>query len=49
MDFLEPIIEVAVGVGEAVADASDSPKGCLVTFLAIGLVIGIIALIVWLV
>ena len=49
MDFLEPIVEIGLGIIDAVADSSDSPKGCLVTFLVIGAIVGIVALIVWLV
>lgn len=49
MDFLEPIVEIGLGIIDAVADSSDSPKGCLVTFVVMGIVAGIIALIVWLV
>jgi hypothetical protein len=48
-DFIEPIVEIAVGAVEAISDSSDSPKGCLIGLVTIGVVVGIIALIIYLI
>jgi hypothetical protein len=44
-DLIEPIVDLAAGV----VSSSDSPKGCLFAFIMIAVVVGIIALVVWLV